>query len=203
MQEEIPRPWDNRIALTVDFDQIGGGGGLAMIRRPVLVARCTCGGYRESFPVDTDPVGIVAHARPHMDFHPLRPVSMAQLANGDVALVMAVPGTGEEKTVHMTITVTEEIWEDSKRLAEHLGPIGSPIHFSASAERQAREEREAHENGHHLRSFPLIPIAPGEIQGLLDRLRAQAGDAGVAFFQTNWNSEPYTPTAAEGGESHE
>lgn len=186
-----PKPWNNKISIDISTEQLGGEQpDHAMILRQILVASCTCGDYKEAFPGDTDLVGILARAQPHMDSHPMEPQSMCQLGNGDVAMVFAVPGLGEEKTVHMTITVTEEVWNDSVQLAKHIGLIGSPTHFQAEEDRRALEAR--HQRGHE-HYFHAIPVEPHQIQGILDQLRAQAGDAGVAFFQRDEPAEEEQP----------
>jgi len=175
--EEMPKPWRHSINIVVDWETLGGEQPEhAMIRRSILAAKCTCGDYEQKYEPGADPLDIAVDARPHMNKHPLEPQSMCQLGNGDVALVFAVPGLGEEKNVHMTITVTEDVWKDSARLAEHIGMIGSPEHFQAEENRRAAE-------AHGGRHFHAIPVDASQIQGLLEHLRAQAGDAGVAFFQ--------------------
>jgi hypothetical protein len=130
----MPRPWDHKVVVSTSTEILFGGENpdTGMTGRFVLVARCTCGGYEDQYPTATDLVDIAHGAAPHMNAHPAEPVSIAQLGNGDVAIVMAVPGASadpESAPAHMTITVPAAVWDDPAALAEHIGPIGSRMHF--------------------------------------------------------------------------
>jgi hypothetical protein len=157
-KSKTPRPWDHEIRTSPSTDTDNGGG---------LTAYCTCGDYTEAYPAETDVLVIATRSSSHYRIHPREPVAIAQVGNGNVIAVMEVPGTGDDAKVHMSIAVPAEIWDDSARLNDFLGPIGSPVHFATVQERQESEH-----GGFHVIPVPMTHL--GNIR--ITREEGEIGD---------------------------
>lgn len=157
-----------------------------------LQAYCTCLDYKRDWPPDTEALAMASAASDHIHTHPNAPLSIVQVTTGDVIMVFNVPSMVDDEPIHMTVTVSDKVYDDNYALANHLGVIGSALHFEA--------ERQRKHQGHEVRipvqfvraneidfsTMPgFAPDGPGPT-GLLDFLRQQhqAGEAaGQAFLQ--------------------
>lgn len=124
------KPWEHRLRLDVNTTWTFADGP----RVDGMIAACSCGNFEFPFADGTDPGDVLERAEPHMESHPMPPLSIAHVGEDGVALVMAVPGP-DNSPVHMTVTVSREVYDDGERLAGHLGTIGSPMHFQISEHR--------------------------------------------------------------------
>lgn len=128
--EENRKPWEHSIKMELDREENLDGTVDVMGMKAV----CTCGDFSFSFAEGVDPGEMLDRTQPHIESHPLPPLSIATLGDESLVLVMAVPGP--EGPVHMSIGVSREIFEDSHRLSEYIGTIGSPLHFQISEQRE-------------------------------------------------------------------
>jgi len=145
---------------------------------------------------------VIRSTAPHMESHPLPPVSTAALGDDSVVLVMAIPGSGDSP-VHMSITVSMEVYEDGARLARHLGSIGSPQHFQIFEQRLDMLRN----TGHEIQKVeymepdgtvhPLLK-PPGDHSPTIatDIQRSEDGDLGfgITGFPVRQPGEGYFPT---------
>jgi hypothetical protein len=161
IEQTIPKPWDHRILVRPQTEDAPEG---------ALIAYCTCGEYTRQYSTNMDALIAVKDSTDHLTSHPLKPLSIVQVgedgSNGDVLLVMGVPGMGGEETVHMTVAVSADIYDDNVALAKWLGPIGSPVHYGAEQQRRFEQE--------HRGQVKIIGDAqeiPGGLQGLLGFLQ--------------------------------
>ena len=165
-KKENRKPWDHTIRIGINHVLNVEGQPVYGSEVQGMVATCTCGEFAFPFAEGTDPEMVIRSTAPHMESHPLPPVSTAALGDDSVVLVMAIPGSGDSP-VHMSITVSMEVYEDGARLARHLGSIGSPQHFQIFEQRQELTDRMRGAGFHAI----SLPSGIGGIEKILDMLR--------------------------------
>lgn len=161
-KRENRKPWEHTIQVGINWlENLDGTRDAAG-----MLASCTCGRFSFPFAEGMDPAVVLDHTTPHVESHPMPPISTAALGDDSVVLVMAVPGP-DNSPVHMSISVSKEVYDDGEKLAHHLGTIGSPLHFQILEQRASFHERV---KGMGFHSVPLPPGVNG-IQKVLDTLR--------------------------------
>lgn len=188
------KPWEHelrvRIAKVQHIEEEG-------VREHLLLeAYCTCGEYTVPYDPDIEALDVATRATDHMQQHPAKPLSIVQLGDDTMVLVMAVPGPVEDQPVHMTIAVTHEIFNDSKRLAAHLGSIGSAMHFRVQHQAEALLSGSMTLQGppqligrFHGTSENVADFARG-IQEMFERMRTDPTIPGVVLFGEQPESMP-------------
>lgn len=161
-KRENRKPWEHTIQVGINWMENLDG-----TRDAVgMLATCTCGNFSFPFEEGIDPTIVLDHTTPHVDSHPMPPVSTAALGDDSVVLVMAVPGP-DNSPVHMSISVGKDVYDDGEKLAHHLGTIGSPLHFQILEQRSSLHDRM---KGMGFHAVPL-PSGTGGIESVLEMLR--------------------------------
>lgn len=161
-KRENRKPWEHTIQVGINWMENLDG-----TRDAVgMLATCTCGKFSFPFEEGIDPTIVLEHTTPHVDSHPMPPVSTAALGDDSVVLVMAVPGP-DNSPVHMSISVGKDVYDDGEKLAHHLGTIGSPLHFQILEQRSSLHDRM---KGMGFHAVPL-PSGMGGIERVLEMLR--------------------------------
>jgi hypothetical protein len=161
----IPKPWQNTLHAGVAKVSVDGVEGEV----DAVVWYCSCGDYTTAWKIGVEAMKLARHAGEHMDSHPKPPLSVVQLGNKDFVMVFEVPGTDEEHPAHMTIAASEEVFMDNRKLAAHIGPISSPMHF------EYQKSWQNHVAGGD--SMPMMPVSVMKIDrdGTISPLQTSDG----------------------------
>lgn len=141
----IPKPWQNTLHAGITREIVDGK------EVDAILWYCSCGEYKTAWRVGVEAMKLAQHAGEHMDTHPKPPLSVVQLGDKSFVMVFEVPGPSEDHPAHMTISVSEDVFMDNRKLATHIGPIGSNMHFNY------QKSWQDHEAGEH--GLPMMPIS--------------------------------------------